>query len=208
MKKFLMAGVAMLALSGAAFAADLPSNEEPAFTPVAAPAPLFTWTGFYGGLNFGYGFGSFTNDASGLDNADGILGGAQIGYNFQYGSMVGGLEADWQMTDMWDRGGGVTASLDNFGTVRARLGVAADRFLPYLTGGYAFANTSVTAGGTETNLHHGWVVGAGVEYAWTDNITTKFEGLYLAFDEERFGAGGPVAGMDAFVIRTGLNFKF
>jgi outer membrane immunogenic protein len=199
MKKLLIASVASFALLGAAQAADLPSTSEPAFTPAPAPAPLFTWTGFYGGINVGYGFGQFTGAGAALDNADGFLGGLQAGYNYQINNIVVGLEGDWQLANIEDG----PASIENFGTVRARLGFAADRFMPYVTGGYAFANTDVAG---ESGFHNGWTVGAGVEYAWTDNITTKLEGLYADFGNDTFAIGD--AGAETFIIRTGLNFKF
>jgi outer membrane immunogenic protein len=212
MKKFLLAGAASFLMLGAAQAADLPSVEEPVFAPVAQSAPAFNWSGFYGGVNVGYGFGEFPNNAAlGLTDAGGFLGGVQAGYNYQFNQIVIGAEADWQLSNIEDTAGGVNAIINNFGTVRGRIGFAADRFMPYLTGGYAFANTEVTAGGvTDSNFHNGWVVGAGVEYAWTNNITTKLEGLYADFDNKTFGglAGTPSAGAEVFLIRTGLNFKF
>jgi outer membrane immunogenic protein len=211
MKKFLMITAASLAMLGAAQAADLPSTQEPAFTPAPPIAPLFTWTGFYGGANVGYGFGKFTPGTLNLDSARGFLGGLQVGYNYQFNQVVAGLEADWQLSGIKDSAGGVDAKINNFGTVRARVGFAADRFMPYITGGYAFANTNVKAAGvSDSNFHNGWVIGAGVEYAWTDNITTKFEGLYADFADKTFGGlpGAPKAGAEVFVLRTGLNFKF
>jgi outer membrane immunogenic protein len=206
MKKFLLTGIASIALLGAAQAADLPSTQEPAFAPVPEAQPAFNWTGFYGGLNLGYGIGEFTDGAAAFDDASGFVGGIQVGYNYQFGSIVAGIEGDWQLTNFSDDVGGIEASIENFGTLRGRLGFAADRFMPYITGGYAFANTDVTATGGE--MHHGWALGAGVEYAWTNNITTKLEGLYTSFGDEDIANSGLVAGADMFVIRTGLNFKF
>jgi outer membrane immunogenic protein len=207
MKKFLLTGIASIALLGAAQAADLPSTQEPAFAPVPEAQPAFNWTGFYGGLNLGYSFGEFNGDATAslFDDASGFVGGIQAGYNYQFGSIVAGVEADWQITNFSDTVGATEASIENFGTVRGRLGFAADRFMPYVTGGYAFANSDVTGLGGE--MHHGWALGAGVEYAWTDNITTKLEGIYTSFGEEVIG-GAVDAGADIFTIRTGLNFKF
>ncbi len=212
MKKFLLAGAASFLMLGAASAADLPSVEEPAFSPVPQAAPMFTWTGFYGGANLAYGFGEFTPGGLGLNDAWGFAGGLQLGYNYQINQVVVGAEADWSLANIGDTAGGVEATINNFGTIRGRVGIAADRFMPYITGGYAFANTEVrAAGGSDTAFHNGWVVGAGVEYAWTNNITTKLEGLYADFDNENYGGTlppGTRAGAEVFLIRTGLNFKF
>src|SRR3954454_306044 len=194
MKKILLSSVALLGLSAAAFAADLPSRR-------AAPAPyvavpVFTWTGFYVGVNAGYGFSN--NDRNGLgaynvtgagdvspaifapgttitqgaldrDNS-GFVGGGQIGYNYQIGQWVIGVEADLQYADLNKsregdrvtaiRGDGVNyanlgfvgarnanfGGLDWFGTVRGRLGWAMDRFMIYGTGGFAF-------GGADNNVN-------------------------------------------------------
>jgi outer membrane immunogenic protein len=208
MKKFLMASVVSFAMLGVAQAADLPSTSEPAFAPVAEAMPAFNWSGFYGGLNVGFGFGSSTPSPAAFGSVNGFLGGAQVGYNYQVGQIVAGIEADWQLSDMKQSVAGNTLRINNFGTVRARVGYAADRFMPYLTGGYAFANTDLTVGTKESKFHNGYVLGAGVEYAWTNNITTKLEGLYTSFEQKNFTNLGGKAGADAFVIRTGLNFKF
>jgi outer membrane immunogenic protein len=133
-------------------------------------APRFSWSGFYVGINGGYGFGAGSDavivtetvntvfSASGnfgsLDIA-GPFGGAQIGYNAQMGSLVLGLEADIQVGDIADSShgvvndflpGGLNATVDTtnrvgwFGTLRPRIGFAWDRTLVYATGGFAFGD--------------------------------------------------------------------
>jgi outer membrane immunogenic protein len=205
MKKILLAGVAFAALSGTAFAADLPSRVA-APAPIIAAVPLFTWTGFYVGVNAGYGwsnndFDAF--DAADVDDDGGFVGGAQAGYNYQIGSFVVGLEGDIQYADFGAEGAfdfdgdgddDRFESSDWFGTVRARAGVAFGQALIYGTGGFAFADDA-----------NGWTVGGGIEYAFTNNLSAKIEGLYvnldldnnLVDDEAEFG-----------IIRAGLNFRF
>jgi outer membrane immunogenic protein len=211
MKKSIVLVAALLASTVIASAADLPSTNEPAFAPVTA-APLFSWTGGYAGVNVGYGWGDFNGGAAAITgNNSGWLGGVQAGYNYQMNQIVLGVEADWQLSNLESNiVGGGTATVDNFGTVRARVGVAVDRFMPYLTGGYAFGNATVDPAGiaAESNFHHGWVIGAGVEYAWTDNLTTKIEGLWLNLADERYGNVPVRAGYEGAVLRAGLNFKF
>lgn len=124
MKRSSMAVAALVLASGGALAADLPSR---AVAPLA-PLPIFTWTGFYVGLNAGYGFSSDT-DASLVGQAapniatvgagarpasigierEGFIGGAQIGYNFQINQLVLGVEADIQYTDLQETVNVVTA---------------------------------------------------------------------------------------------------
>ena len=226
MKKYLLASVAALGLvaAGAATAADLPSRKGPVVAPIAY-APIFTWTGFYVGANAGYGWGTVDSTNLGIlptfSDPDGFIGGGQIGYNYQLGQIVLGVEADFQGADLKASvaGGGFTASneLNYFGTVRARVGYAFDRFLPYVTGGFAYANvkTSITGPGVafrDDSTQYGYTIGAGLEYAFTNNLTAKIEYLYVDLERERintvFGTTGAKVGTDFSVVRAGLNYKF
>jgi outer membrane immunogenic protein len=209
MKKILLASVALFGFAGAASAADLPVRAAPP-APIIAAAPIFTWTGFYVGVNAGYGWSN--NDFDAVDIADedddgGFVGGAQVGYNYQIGSFVVGLEGDIQYADFGGElrfADGDDADLDDdifdrgdwFGTVRARAGVAFDRALIYATGGFAFADDAT-----------GWTVGGGVEYAFTNNLSAKVEGLYVNLDHDDNFAGFD-GETDFGVIRAGLNFRF
>ena len=118
MKKLLMTSAAFVALTGSAFAADLATKKAPPAPPAAPPI----WTGFYGGLNFGGGwgpsngasqawypdaiYGGFTQWRGKGNGFGGILGGAQVGYNYQFGNIASGVgavvgaEADFQGTNM------------------------------------------------------------------------------------------------------------
>jgi outer membrane immunogenic protein len=154
-------------ISGAAFAADLPADKgPPVYTPPPPPPP--TWTGFYVGVNGGYGgdrfdypfgfsdpalvrAGTSINGAASLTSGGGLAGG-QIGFNYQFAgtNFVAGLEADADWTDIRGNlginvnapGGSISANagseLEYLGTVRARFGYAWDNILPYVTGGFAY----------------------------------------------------------------------
>ncbi len=205
MKKILLASVALFGFAGAASAADLPMRSAPP-APIVAAAPIFTWTGFYVGVNAGYGwsnddFDAF--DAADVDDDGGFVGGAQVGYNYQIGSFVVGLEGDIQYIDFGStrfrdadlvlREAGID---DWFGTARARAGVAFGQALIYGTGGFAFADDV-----------GGWTVGGGVEYAFTNNLSLKVEGLYVNLEEDDAFDGLDYEA-DFGVIRAGLNFRF
>jgi len=213
MKKYLLSSVAALGLvaAGAASAADLPSRKGPVVAPIYAP--IFTWTGFYVGVNAGYGWNANDSITVGgvtfdLDDEGGFVGGAQAGYNYQIGSFVVGLEGDIQYADFGgdDRfdfdGDGILDddfnTSDWFGTVRARAGVAFDRALIYATGGFAFADNAT-----------GWTVGGGLEYAFTNNLSAKIEGLYVNLDQDDNFPGLDLDNDAEFgVVRAGLNFRF
>jgi outer membrane immunogenic protein len=241
MKKLLLTSAAFLSLSAGALAADLPRRT---FAPVPAPmpsmviaVPTFTWTGFYAGLHAGYVWseadartGSELADddiipgSARFDN-DGFMFGAQAGYNVQFGALVAGVEGDVSWTDVGGSTSGANratfhADLDWLATLRGRLGVAFDRALFYGTAGFAFGDTSYRVdwdGGTwgSSDLQTGYAVGAGVEYAFTNNLTLKAEWLYydlgretvrlerdeLATADYRFENNGNLA-------RIGVNFKF
>jgi outer membrane immunogenic protein len=209
MKKILLSSVALLGLASGAMAADLPSRRAPA--PIIASVPVFTWTGFYVGVNAGYGWN--TNDSItvggvrfDLDDEGGFVGGAQAGYNYQIGSFVVGLEGDIQYADFggddrfdFDNDGIADDDFNNsdwFGTVRARAGVAFDRALIYATGGFAFADDAT-----------GWTVGGGLEYAFTNNLSAKVEGLYVNLDQDDNFLGID-SDAEFGVVRAGLNFRF
>jgi outer membrane immunogenic protein len=160
MRRILLAATAFTAMGfGSAFAADLPSRAPVAF----APPPVFTWTGFYVGVNGGYAGDKYRYNLNGVPglsasasiNSSGFVGGGQIGYNFQFsGPFVLGLEADIQASGLKGElalaatlgNNGLSANAgsktDYFGTVRGRLGYAGiERLLVYVTGGYAYGNT-------------------------------------------------------------------
>jgi outer membrane immunogenic protein len=209
MKKILLSSVALLGLASGAMAADLPSRRAPA--PIIAAVPVFTWTGFYVGVNAGYGWNANDSITVGgvrfdLDDEGGFVGGAQAGYNYQIGSFVVGLEGDIQYADFggddrfdFDNDGIVDDDFNNsdwFGTVRARAGVAFDRALIYATGGFAFADDAT-----------GWTVGGGLEYAFTNNLSAKVEGLYVNLDQDDNFLGID-SDAEFGVVRAGLNFRF
>jgi outer membrane immunogenic protein len=225
----LLAATAALAIAAStAHAADLPGRYSPA--PAYNALPVFTWTGFYAGLNAGYGWN--VGDSRYYDPAfrngkrsGGFIGGAQAGYNYQFGMFVGGLETDLQYAAVGNKGAsyGTTYypgdSDGFFGTIRARGGVAFDRALVYGTGGFAYGDIGGNRGydpllgyhsGDEVNW--GWTLGGGVEYAITNNFTAKVEGLYVDLDtKDNYTLGGRVnVDRDAEfgVLRAGVNYKF
>jgi outer membrane immunogenic protein len=225
MSKLSISIVAALAiiLPGAAFAADMPVKARP-----MTAAPAFSWTGIYVGANAGYAWGNTTGTlfagVPGNFDINGGLAGGQIGGNYQFANnIVIGLEADYQWADIDGSAatGAVVASaeVERFGTVRGRLGYAWDRWLGYVTGGYAFgARTNVAFAapaivGSSATLD-GWAAGVGVEYAFAPNWSAKLEYLHVELDEKTFFAGVCAvpslcqAGADIDSVRVGLNYRF
>ncbi|KKC40885.1 hypothetical protein WH87_01570 [Devosia epidermidihirudinis] len=206
-KTALVVALAAFGFSGAASAADLGVVNTNAPAAYLAPA-AFDWTGFYAGVNGGYGQADVFFAGNKMFDGEGAFGGVQVGYNHDFGGFVFGVEADAQLSGIKNERFGGTYALDNFGTVRARAGFAVDRFLPYVTGGLSWANvTASNAALSVQDTYVGWAAGAGVEVAVTDNISVKGEYLYLDLGGAKF-AGNIAADLSAHIARVGLNYKF
>ena len=209
MFKSIFAGaVAATALAGTALAADLPRR-----TAAAAPAPVyksFNWTGVYAGLNGGYEFGKMTKSASStIGNINGYSFGGTVGYNQQIDNFVVGVEGDMAKTMIDGSTGTNSAKITSLGTVRARAGVAVDRALVYGTAGYAGGTMKATSGATSTKWENGYAVGAGLEYAFTNNVSAKAEYLYTHLNDKNYALTSvTTAGSNTSAVRTGVNYKF
>ena len=210
------------ALCSGASAADLPRG-APAYV-APAYAPIFTWTGFYAGLNGGYGFGSLNGSGKAFagDPSGGLVGGT-IGYNYQYNQLVIGLEADFDYASIGNTqtsGGPLTAKTNmNFAnTIRGRAGYAVNRALFFVTGGYAGGNVHTTVYDTpnsfyaaNSNYLNGYAIGAGVEYAFMPNLSGKAEYLYTDLGQAYNFAHTPDVtrvGYSVSNVRVGINYHF
>jgi len=224
MKKVLLAGVGMLALGiASASAADL-GRRMPAKAPAYVSPPLYNWTGFYVGVNGGGAFGhSELNNVFGTQGYDvngGLVGGT-LGYNYQVGQWVFGLEGDVDWADIsGSTSSGICAGLscstknDWLATARGRVGYAFDRFLPYVTGGGAFGDvkTSVAGFSGQTTTQAGWTAGGGLEFAINGPWTAKVEYLYVNLGKDTCGTPNcPVSTTNDFhtnIVRAGINYRF
>jgi len=235
MKRMLIVGALALAAgaqmfaAGALFAADLPYPRPVPQAPIAylPPPPVYSWTGFYIGINGGGGFGNsnFLDPVlgnSGSFNISGGLIGATVGANYQIGQFVLGIEGDgdWQNFDGTTANGscagvGCETKSNWLATVRGRAGYAWDRVLFYGTGGAAFANVQAGAGALpfQSSTQTGWTAGLGAEYAFAPNLTAKVEYLYVGLPNAPCGLGScgsttTTVSLNESVIRGGVNFKF
>ena len=222
MKRLLCAGLGLIALTGMAAAADLPPAPQQYYKAPAFVPPVYSWTGFYLGVNGGGALGNSNWDTAGSFNTTGGLVGGTIGYNYQIGMAVLGVEGDIDWASIKGSSSaagclaGCTTSNSWLGTARGRLGYAADRFMPYVTGGAAFGNINAStpglAGASSTNV--GWTVGAGLEFAFAPHWTAKAEYLYVDLGKFNCGAGcaaGALTDNVSFttnLIRGGINYRF
>jgi len=218
---------ALTLLTTAAQAADLGWNSGA--SPLYSPTPVSGWSGFYAGVNGGYGFGTLTREPAGggaqtQNNSGGFALGAQAGYNLDMGGLVLGTEADLQWSSIGYTEdipgiGSFTASVDYFGTIRGRGGYSFGQVMPYVTAGFAAGRgtASVTNGAgvttSQSATHMGWTVGGGLEAQATENISIKAEYLYVDLGIQTYP--GPLAGLGGIdatqrfsVVRAGINYKF
>jgi outer membrane immunogenic protein len=226
MKALLLAATVAvtLAVLPAANAADFPARRMPEKAPAYIPPQLYSWTGFYIGANGGGGFGRsalhFPGEMDRFDVAGGLIGGT-VGFNYQLGSVVLGLEGDLDWSTINGSGACIVGTLscqtknDWLGTARGRIGYAFDQFLPYVTGGAAFGNLNagMPAFGLIDATRTGWTLGAGIEYGFLPNWSAKLEYLYVDLGSVDCGAGcgGIVPAADRFstsVFRAGINYRF
>lgn len=219
MKKILLASACLLALTGAASAADLAAR--PYTKAPVAVASVYNWTGFYLGI---VGGGAW-EAASGDPKMKGGFVGGTAGYNWQTGNVVFGIEADGSWADVSASltapvlGTPVTTSskTDALGTVRGRIGWAVNNVLFYGTGGYAWIDNkiSVSALGvtlSDSKWHSGWTVGAGVEAFFAPQWSVKGEYLYRSLGSQTYfgGIGAPVATgtINFHTVQVGVNYHF
>lgn len=235
MKRVLLASAAVLGLTGIAGAADLAVR-----APIVAPPPVWSWTGFYLGIGGGTAWGTKEYDwnvdntiasittqlgaagvvpplglhSQGSHTINGGFFGGQIGYNYQFGWAVVGVQADAHWADISGSGNcfvlginNCNAKVDSFGSVTAKAGGTIDRALLYAKGGWAWENSKsdinllglgsgnilggVVPGGVNINLassisenRGGWTWGAGVEYAFSPNWSGFLEYDYYDFGKK------------------------
>ena len=217
---FAIACAAGFVASSAASAADLPRKAAPYAPAYYAPV----WSGFYAGVNAGYGWAS-TNitNSTGSSNLNGFVYGGQVGYNWQAGNLVYGLEGDMQGSSQKrsDTGtiGGIAFTVDQklpwFATARGRLGYAMGPWMLYATGGAAWVNYKLTvsalgASASDNSTKAAFTVGGGVEWMMMQNWSAKLEYLYIDTGNTTttlFGTTFSGRAKDN-VVRVGLNSHF
>jgi len=231
--RFIVALSFISMLSGSAFAADaIVRREDPIPVPPAvAPAASYDWSGIYLGVDGG--FKGFSLDFAPNDQAEaagfgrakatakgGFVGG-YIGYNYQIDNWVIGAEGDAQFhfgkadTDEILREYAAVGEAKGFGSLRARLGYAVDRFMPYVTGGVALEHLKLsTKDGDklkeDSKTRLGYTLGAGVDYAITDNWIGKVEYQFMDFGKKSYdlNIGSADLSSQSHTVRIGLSYKF
>jgi outer membrane immunogenic protein len=237
MKKttFLVALMAAMAATPT-LAADL-RRAPPPHAQAYAPAPVLYWHGFYVGGQVGYAWGrnrstefdTVTGIATGIDprfDTNGFVGGLHLGYNYQMGGLVLGLEGDFEGSTVDGNvtvpGPATSTAFDSRwqGSVRGRIGAAFGPALIYATGGVAFADLrhdlSVGGGAPERfqETKAGWTAGAGIEYALSQNWSTRLEYRYTDLGRVTNVSAVAAPGFtyrhepEFHTVRLGVSYRF
>src|SRR5262245_38825358 len=202
------------------FRRQISQFQSPAFPPRCGGLPGGTTTPF----------GAGATELSGTTLVDsgklrGAIAGGQMGFNWQAGMVVFGAEVDAQWSGQQDSALGV--KIRSLSTGRARVGLAFDWLMPYVTAGAALVNArddlTLTVGGVTaifpplTNTSLGWTAGAGVDVALSSNWSARLEYLHIRANDltssvniPGFLGVGTAAESAAYrdnIVRVGLNYR-
>lgn len=186
------------------------------------------WSGLYATLSAGYSEVKLEGEEVNLlfggddkDSSSGAVFGAGLGYNFDLGDFVIGVEGDINYLtneNTLDMKSTVDADYDWFATGRLRAGFDLDGTLIYATGGAAwlaadFEGTIFGQSGTDHQTYFGWTAGGGIEHMFSDSLSLRVEGLYADFPSEdvNLDDGDPAfieIESDVFLVRAGLSWRF
>jgi outer membrane immunogenic protein len=220
--KRLALGLLLTSITGAAYAADLPARQSAPYTKAPVVSPAVNWSGFYVGA-----VGGYADENSAQLGLKGGFAGGTVGYNWQFGQFVAGIEADGAWADISHSETvidpvlgalNIGAKVDAMATVRGRFGVAVDQVLFYGTAGLALADTKIsgTALGvavSDTQTMTGWTAGAGIEWMFLPHWSLKGEYLYRSFGSQTFFAAQASPGFQSGTLninsgQVGVNYHF
>lgn len=240
MKKFLLVTSSLIALGAAApaGAADLAARPYTKAPPMVAA--VYDWTGFYIGVNGGWGSSRNSWDSvapnllvgpEGSHDATGGTVGGQVGYRWQAGTFVFGLEAQGNWADFSGSNQSQIFALRNhtnvdaFGLFTGQIGYAVNNVLLYVKGGAAVtANTyrintlgGALAGVTGDDTRWGGTIGAGLEYAFAPNWSVGVEYNHLFMQDKTYSFTNATTGaffgndrirQDVDLVTARLNYRF
>lgn len=208
-----------LSVAATAYAADVPQQQP--YRPEPVGVAPFDWTGVYLGVMGGYGIASHAAiNGIQLTNADlkGGFIGSTLGYNYQIGQFVIGIEDDgaWSgISKTWPIGfGSLQDNILAIGSLTGRAGFAANNFLIYGKSGYAYMLNEISATGPggfvwERRLHSGWTVGGGLEYGFTNNWSAKAEYMFTQYLATPYlSLNNATITTDVQTVKLGINYRF
>lgn len=232
MRRLVLGTIGAIALGSAipAQAADIRMPVKGAPTYVQA---FYNWTGFYLGAHVGYGWADFSGSdpvtglVTDVVSPSGLIYGGQVGFNYQIGSWVLGIEGEFTFGDVKHSEtlplalGSAEIKLNHIYNVAARIGYAFDRTLIYGKIGGAWTQEEYNftlLGGAATGQvdRTGWLLGIGLEYAFLGNWSAKIEYNYMDMGSKSVtlattaGLTATIANVDLTVqtVKAGINYRF
>jgi outer membrane immunogenic protein len=242
MKKILLVTASLIAISATApaLAADLAARPYTKAPPMVAA--IYDWSGFYVGANGGWGSSRNSWDSvlpflvgpEGSHDATGGVAGGQIGYRWQSGTWVFGLEGQGNWADLsgnspstlFGPGFRNESKIDAFGLITGQIGWAANNALFYVKGGAAVTDnrnrirstaTNTVFGTTDDDTRWGGTVGVGLEYAFAPNWSAGIEYDHLFMQDRTINFTSPATGLlvasdrirqDVDLVTVRVNYKF
>jgi outer membrane immunogenic protein len=208
LKKILFCSFILFGSSGA-MAADV-TFDNSALPPVSE-AP-FSWSGAYIGVQGGGGWASGEFSGFGINGSEDANGGSLggfVGYNYQFdNNLVLGIEGDVEHNWNEQQVFGADFGTDWAGSVRGRLGYAFDNALIYATAGWAATHgyVDVPGLGKDEKTFNGYTVGAGLDYAFTNQVFGRVEYRYNDYGDQDLQ--GINVDVDQHAVKVGLGIKF
>ena len=201
---------ALVHTASAAIAADVTVENTP--PPAVAQQPVFTWAGTHIGIHAGGGWsnGEFSGlGLAGTENANGGHFGAFAGYDYHFDNdLIAGIEGDFE--HHWNNQELVSADFgtDWAGSLRGRFGYAFEHFLFYATAGWAGTRSyaDVPSLGKKGNVFSGYTIGAGLDYAFNDNMFARIEYRYSDYGDKDLQKIN--VEVDQHTARVGLGVRF
>jgi len=222
-----------------AIGAREPAPAKAAIYKAPPASAAYNWNGFYIGAYLGADWGhtnwNFGDGASIDPHFAGLLGGGEIGYNYQVGKWVFGVEGDVGWTNARGAQPCPTGFFYNceintnwLSTATARIGYAYwDRLLTYVKAGAVIAQdraesvcdtgsrpTRVSVDGcpsqSDSKTRAGWTVGWGTEFGLTQNLSVKTETMYFDLGSDRYNIAGTAIDIqkNGFISTVGLHYRF
>lgn len=211
MKRILFATTIMTSVGGMAMAGAVDGAVS---DPVIAPAPVVVatpvsgdWSGAYGGLQLGYGFGEFDPDPTNIGelDSDGVVGGFHLGYNWDFGQWIAGAELQYDASDLSVDDGTTSGNFDGIARLKGRMGYDLGNSMVYGSAGVAYTNFDGFDGVTDIDFDDpGYVVGVGYDYKVNENWVLGAEYQHHMFDD--FGAPGNDVDFGTVHVRASYQF--
>src|SRR3989344_6799805 len=202
-----------------------------AIAPEVVRAENTDWNGFYAGINGTFALrGTLTISQENKTpvKPTGPFVGVQFGYQHNFNKVIAGIETDFQFSGLKGHrddvicpavrcGISITEDLDikikTFGTVRGRLGLQRDRWMPYITGGYAYVEKATATANFNGLLPSfsrgfkadGFTLGGGIDYSVGEHFVLRFEYLHAKLSGTEPGTS---IDLNSNIVRFGVNYRF